>query len=91
MNSLRNPLLWFTALVLTAGIWFAGCASGPHGTAAANYNQEGTATVNAGLDVTTNVNVAVTGQYNVPTGNWSAGFTITFKDAIPADVTARLA
>ena len=81
------------AVILAFSLPFglAGCAGGPHGTAGANYDASGNATVNAGLDVTTNVNVGVTGQYNVPTGNWSAGFTITFKDAIPADVVTALA
>ena len=84
-------LLSAFCFLLSALLLLAGCAGGPHGTAGAGYDNNGNATVNAGLDVTTNVNVGVTGGYNVPSGNWSAGFLITFKDAVPPDVAQQLA
>lgn len=85
MKALRNPYTWSVFVILALVALVTGCntPNRPQGTVSADYNQEGTATVNAGMDVTTNVNVGITGQYNVPTGNWSAGFTITFKDVVP--------
>jgi hypothetical protein len=97
MKSIRNPLLWFTTICfLAAGLWFSGCGTTPNtptGQIGVNAGPNGeNPTVNGGVswDATSNINVSATGTVD-QTGNWNAGFTVTFKDAVPADVTARLA
>lgn len=97
MKTIRNPLIWLTTLCfLVAGLLITGCntpSNSPTGQIGVNSGPNGeNPTVNGGVswDATSNINVSATGSVD-QTGNWNAGFTVTFKDAVPADVTARLA
>ncbi len=86
-------LVAFILLPSTFILLIAGCGTiKPHGNVDVVYNADGTVTAGTGLDIGTNATVNATGGYNVSTGQWSAGISITFKsEADAAAAAAELA
>lgn len=84
------------ALIFSIGLFITACQNGgggsPQGQIGVNSGPNGeNPTVNGGIgwDATTNIHLAATGTVD-QTGNWNAGFTVTFKDAVPPDVARAL-